>query len=56
MFILQDAIKHESYFEPKRKVERGEVDEALKDAEHILEGKPLSATNPTNYLTNLLVS
>uniref|UniRef100_A0A3Q3WWD0 Uncharacterized protein n=1 Tax=Mola mola TaxID=94237 RepID=A0A3Q3WWD0_MOLML len=36
-FTIEDAIKHESYFEPKRKVERGEVDEALKDAEHILE-------------------
>ncbi|XP_044200638.1 aldehyde oxidase 5 [Thunnus albacares] len=36
-FTIEDAIKHESYFEPKRKVERGDVDEALKNAEHILE-------------------
>uniref|UniRef100_A0A3B4Z5M9 Aldehyde oxidase-like n=1 Tax=Stegastes partitus TaxID=144197 RepID=A0A3B4Z5M9_9TELE len=36
-FTIEDAIKHESFFEPKRKVERGDVDEALKTAEHILE-------------------
>uniref|UniRef100_A0A8C4NZM7 Aldehyde oxidase n=1 Tax=Dicentrarchus labrax TaxID=13489 RepID=A0A8C4NZM7_DICLA len=36
-FTIEDAIRHESYFEPKRKVERGDVDEALKTAEHILE-------------------
>uniref|UniRef100_A0A8C4NZL2 Aldehyde oxidase n=1 Tax=Dicentrarchus labrax TaxID=13489 RepID=A0A8C4NZL2_DICLA len=29
-FTIEDAIRHESYFEPKRKVERGDVDEALK--------------------------
>ncbi|CAJ1087680.1 aldehyde oxidase 5 isoform X2 [Xyrichtys novacula] len=38
-FTIEDAIKHESYFEPKRKVERGNVDEALKRAEHLLEGE-----------------
>uniref|UniRef100_A0A3B4ULP1 Aldehyde oxidase 5 n=1 Tax=Seriola dumerili TaxID=41447 RepID=A0A3B4ULP1_SERDU len=36
-FTIEDAIKHKSYFEPKRKVERGDVDEALKRAEHVLE-------------------
>uniref|UniRef100_A0A3Q1HX01 Aldehyde oxidase 5 n=1 Tax=Acanthochromis polyacanthus TaxID=80966 RepID=A0A3Q1HX01_9TELE len=36
-FTIEDAIKHESFFEPKRKVERGDVDEALRTAEHILE-------------------
>ncbi|XP_071320850.1 aldehyde oxidase 5 isoform X2 [Trachinotus anak] len=36
-FTIEDAIKHKSYFEPQRKVERGDVDEALKRAEHVLE-------------------
>ncbi|XP_034470133.1 aldehyde oxidase 5 [Hippoglossus hippoglossus] len=36
-FTIEDAIKHKSYFEPKRKVERGDVDEALKTAERVLE-------------------
>uniref|UniRef100_A0A8D3EAD5 Aldehyde oxidase 5 n=1 Tax=Scophthalmus maximus TaxID=52904 RepID=A0A8D3EAD5_SCOMX len=36
-FTIQDAIKHKSFFEPRRKVERGDVDAALKMAEQILE-------------------
>ncbi|KAK7893550.1 hypothetical protein WMY93_022702 [Mugilogobius chulae] len=36
LFTIQDAIKHNSYFEPKRKIERGDVDKALETAEHIL--------------------
>ncbi|XP_028281008.1 aldehyde oxidase 5 isoform X2 [Parambassis ranga] len=36
-FTIADAIKHESYFEPKRKVERGDVDAAFRTAEHIFE-------------------
>ncbi|XP_074520488.1 aldehyde oxidase 5 [Halichoeres trimaculatus] len=36
-FTIQDAIKHESFFEPKRRVERGDVDAALKEAERVLE-------------------
>uniref|UniRef100_A0A3B4BGH6 Uncharacterized protein n=1 Tax=Periophthalmus magnuspinnatus TaxID=409849 RepID=A0A3B4BGH6_9GOBI len=39
ILTIQDAIKHDSYFEPKRKIERGDVDTALEMAEHILEGK-----------------
>ncbi|KAJ0009400.1 hypothetical protein NQD34_001102 [Periophthalmus magnuspinnatus] len=37
ILTIQDAIKHDSYFEPKRKIERGDVDTALEMAEHILE-------------------
>ncbi|KAJ0062371.1 hypothetical protein NL108_010976 [Boleophthalmus pectinirostris] len=35
----EDAIKHDSYFEPKRKIERGDVDTAMGTAEHILESE-----------------
>ncbi|XP_072306445.1 aldehyde oxidase 5 [Eucyclogobius newberryi] len=37
LFTIQDAIKHNSYFEPKRKLERGHVDAAMETAEHVLE-------------------
>ncbi|XP_056157552.1 aldehyde oxidase 5 [Lampris incognitus] len=36
-FTIQDAIKHKSFFEPKRKVERGDVDKAFGNVDHILE-------------------
>lgn len=36
--LLQDAIKHNSFFEPKRKLERGDVDKAFETVDHILEG------------------
>ncbi|XP_020797493.1 aldehyde oxidase 5 [Boleophthalmus pectinirostris] len=39
ILTIQDAIKHDSYFEPKRKIERGDVDTAMGTAEHILESE-----------------
>ncbi|KAG9473350.1 hypothetical protein GDO78_016495, partial [Eleutherodactylus coqui] len=36
---IQDSIKHNSFFEPVRKMECGNVEEAFKSADHILEGE-----------------
>lgn len=36
---LQEAIKHNSFFEPKRKLEQGNVDEAFETVDNIIEGK-----------------
>lgn len=36
--LLQDAIRHNSFFEPKRKLEHGNVDKAFETVDHILEG------------------
>lgn len=36
---LQEAIKHNSFFEPKRKLEQGNVDEAFETVDDIIEGK-----------------
>lgn len=36
---LQEAIKHNSFFEPQRRLERGNVDEAFETVDQILEGK-----------------
>lgn len=37
--LLQEAIKHNSFFEPKRKLEQGNVDEAFETVDNIVEGK-----------------
>ncbi|XP_040297422.1 aldehyde oxidase-like [Bufo bufo] len=39
ILTIKDAIKHESFFEPDKKLHHGDVDEALKTADHILEGE-----------------
>lgn len=36
---IQDSIKHNSFFEPVRTLEYGNVDEAFKSVDHILEGE-----------------
>lgn len=36
---LQEAIKHNSFFEPKRKLEQGNVDQAFETVDNIIEGK-----------------
>ncbi|KAM9305620.1 LOW QUALITY PROTEIN: aldehyde oxidase-like [Gastrophryne carolinensis] len=36
---IQDSIKHNSFFEPERKLEYGNVDEAFSNADYILEGE-----------------
>ncbi|KAM6945501.1 aldehyde oxidase 5 [Aplochiton taeniatus] len=37
IFTIQEAIQHESFFDPKRKLQRGDVDKAFETAQHILE-------------------
>ncbi|KAI4896034.1 hypothetical protein NFI96_006151 [Prochilodus magdalenae] len=37
-FTIQDAIEHQSFFEPRRKLQRGNVEEGLEESDHILEG------------------
>lgn len=39
LFPFQEAIQHKSFFESERKLECGNVDEAFKIADQILEGK-----------------
>ncbi|XP_073407554.1 aldehyde oxidase-like isoform X2 [Dendrobates tinctorius] len=39
IFTIEDAIKHDSFFEPDKKLQCGDVDEAFKTADHILEGE-----------------
>ncbi|XP_052532366.1 aldehyde oxidase [Tympanuchus pallidicinctus] len=39
ILTIEDAIKHNSFFEPKRKLERGDVDKAFETVDHILEGE-----------------
>jgi len=36
--FIKEAIEHQSFFDPKRKLERGNVEEAFEKADHILEG------------------
>ncbi|OCT63832.1 aldehyde oxidase 2 isoform X2 [Xenopus laevis] len=36
---IQDAVKNNSYFEPTRKLEQGNIEEAFQNAYHILEGE-----------------
>ncbi|KAG9473347.1 hypothetical protein GDO78_016492 [Eleutherodactylus coqui] len=39
ILTIEDAIKHESFFESNLKLHHGNVDEALKTADHVLEGE-----------------
>ncbi|KAJ7345476.1 hypothetical protein JRQ81_001426 [Phrynocephalus forsythii] len=39
ILTIEDAIAHNSFFEPQRKLEQGNVDEALKRADHVIEGE-----------------
>uniref|UniRef100_A0A8C9S671 Aldehyde oxidase 5 n=1 Tax=Scleropages formosus TaxID=113540 RepID=A0A8C9S671_SCLFO len=38
-FTIEEAIQHQSFFNPKRKLERGNVDEAFGKVDRILEGE-----------------
>ncbi|KAL7834105.1 hypothetical protein AOLI_G00290650 [Acnodon oligacanthus] len=38
-FTIEEAIEHQSFFEPKRKLERGNVEEGFEKSDHILEGE-----------------
>ncbi|XP_072526962.1 aldehyde oxidase 5 [Salminus brasiliensis] len=38
-FTIEEAIEHQSFFEPKRKLERGNVEEGFGKSDHILEGE-----------------
>ncbi|XP_032134614.1 aldehyde oxidase [Sapajus apella] len=39
ILTIEEAIQHNSFFKPERKLEYGNVDEALKVVDHILEGE-----------------
>ncbi|KAH0621633.1 hypothetical protein JD844_023157 [Phrynosoma platyrhinos] len=39
ILTIEEAIKHNSFFEPQRKLVQGNVDEAFKIVDHILEGE-----------------
>ncbi|XP_027445411.1 aldehyde oxidase isoform X1 [Zalophus californianus] len=39
ILTIEEAIQHSSFFEPERKLEYGNVDEAFKVVDHILEGE-----------------
>ncbi|OCT63833.1 hypothetical protein XELAEV_18044930mg [Xenopus laevis] len=39
ILTIEDAIKNNSFFEPKKKILHGNAEEAFKTADHILEGK-----------------
>uniref|UniRef100_A0A452RKD6 aldehyde oxidase n=1 Tax=Ursus americanus TaxID=9643 RepID=A0A452RKD6_URSAM len=39
ILTIEEAIQHNSFFEPERKLEYGNVDEAFKVVDHILEGE-----------------
>uniref|UniRef100_A0A8C1ZMV7 Aldehyde oxidase 5 n=1 Tax=Cyprinus carpio TaxID=7962 RepID=A0A8C1ZMV7_CYPCA len=36
-FTIEEAIEHQSFFDPKRKLERGNLEEGFEKADHILE-------------------
>ncbi len=38
LFFMKEAIEHRSFFDPKRKLERGNLEEGFEKADHILEG------------------
>ncbi|KAI7791213.1 aldehyde oxidase 5 isoform X2 [Triplophysa rosa] len=38
-FTIEEAIEHQSFFDPKRKLERGNVEEGFEKADHVLEGE-----------------
>lgn len=54
-FPFQEAIRHKSFFEPERKLECGDVDEAFKVADEILEGKPCFSREPQGTFWSCLV-
>lgn len=37
-FLLQDAIKHNSYITEERKIEKGDIEKGFKSADEIIEG------------------
>ncbi|XP_030133584.3 aldehyde oxidase isoform X3 [Taeniopygia guttata] len=39
ILTIEEAIKHNSFFEPKRKLEQGNVDEAFETVDNIVEGE-----------------
>ncbi|XP_044525600.1 aldehyde oxidase-like [Gracilinanus agilis] len=39
ILTIEDAIQHNSFYEPERKIEYGDVDEAFKTVDQILEGE-----------------
>ncbi|KAM5153274.1 aldehyde oxidase 1-like [Mantella aurantiaca] len=39
ILTIEDAIKHDSFFEPEKKLDYGNVDEAFKTVDNILEGE-----------------
>ncbi|XP_058665981.1 aldehyde oxidase [Ammospiza caudacuta] len=39
ILTIEEAIKHKSFFEPKRKLEQGNVDEAFETVDNIIEGE-----------------
>uniref|UniRef100_A0A8C3E551 xanthine dehydrogenase n=1 Tax=Corvus moneduloides TaxID=1196302 RepID=A0A8C3E551_CORMO len=39
ILTIEEAIKHNSFFEPKRKLEQGNVDEAFETVDNIIEGE-----------------
>ncbi|XP_027700454.1 aldehyde oxidase 1-like isoform X1 [Vombatus ursinus] len=39
ILTIEDAIQHNSFFEPERKIDYGDVDEAFKTVDQILEGE-----------------
>uniref|UniRef100_A0A8C3NK02 Aldehyde oxidase 1 n=1 Tax=Geospiza parvula TaxID=87175 RepID=A0A8C3NK02_GEOPR len=45
ILTIEEAIKHNSFFEPKRKLEQGNVDEAFETVDNIIEGKLLGWHN-----------
>lgn len=38
-FTIEEAIQHQSFFDLKRKLERGDMDKAFETVDQILEGK-----------------
>ncbi|XP_031414418.1 aldehyde oxidase 5 [Clupea harengus] len=38
-FTIEEAIEHQSFFNPKRKLERGDVDKAFEEVDCVLEGE-----------------
>lgn len=47
---MQEAIKHNSFFEPKRKLEHGNVDQAFEDVDNIIKGKLQNTFGCYQYL------
>ncbi|KAL1021809.1 hypothetical protein UPYG_G00018350 [Umbra pygmaea] len=49
-FTIDEAIQQQSYFQPKRKLERGDVDKAFQTVDHILEGETYMAGQEHFYM------